>query len=150
MSGIRSQVRVTDIRLLVRCFALSPWRERGLVGDHFWEQCITSSSRAYAHRQTGSLSSDAGEACSAYAACETPNHIERIGAVFADFYRPSVWIKRAAVMERGRTVSVRSGPPNHTLEATAYRTALRLLVRLGLFSLPMRLTSQGCASALIR
>ena len=40
--------------------------------------------------------------------------------------------------------------PNHALEATAYRTALELLVRLGLFRLPTRLASQGCASALIR
>ena len=42
------------------------------------------------------------------------------------------------------------GMPNHTLEATAYRAALELLVRLGLFRLPTRLTFQGCASALIR
>ena len=42
------------------------------------------------------------------------------------------------------------GMPNHTLEATAYRAPLRLLVRLGLFCLPMRLTFPGCASALIR
>ena len=42
------------------------------------------------------------------------------------------------------------GMPNHALEATAYRAPLRLLVRLGLFCLPARLTSQGCASALIR
>ena len=40
--------------------------------------------------------------------------------------------------------------PNHALEATAYRTAHRLLVRLGLFSLPTRLAFQGCDSALIR
>ena len=39
---------------------------------------------------------------------------------------------------------------NHALEATAYRAALGLLVRSGLFRLPMRLTFQGCASALIR
>ena len=45
---------------------------------------------------------------------------------------------------------VRRGPPNHTLEATAYRTALELVVRLGLFCLPARLAFQGCASALIR
>ena len=42
------------------------------------------------------------------------------------------------------------GMPNHALEATAYRTALGLLVRLGLFCLPAKLTFQGCASALIR
>ena len=121
-----------------------------------WWEIIFGSSTSHRHRERmvidrrGSLSSGAGEACSAYAACETPNHIESIGSVFADFYRPSVWIERAAVVERDRTVSVRRGPPNHALEATAYRAPLRLLVRLGLFRLPMRLTSQGCASALIR
>ena len=85
-----------------------------------------------------------------FAACETSNHIESIGSVFTAFYRPRVRIKRAARIERDATVSVRSGPPNHTLEATAYRSALSLIVRLGLFLLPTRLTSQGCASALIR
>ena len=85
-----------------------------------------------------------------FAACETSNHIESIGSVFTAFCRPRVRIKRAARIERDATVSVRIGPPNHALEATAYRAPLRLLVRLGLFRLPMRLTSQGCASALIR
>ena len=97
-----------------------------------------------------SFSWDANEACSAFAACETSTHIESVGSVFTDFYRRLAWIKRAAAMERDGTVSVRRGPPNHALEATAYRTPLGLLVRLGLFRLPMRLTSQGCASALIR
>ena len=85
-----------------------------------------------------------------FAACETSNHIESIGSVFTAFYRPRARIKRATRIERDATVSVRSGPPNHTLEATAYRAPLELLVRLGLFCLTMRLTFQGCASALIR
>ena len=97
-----------------------------------------------------SFSSGAEETCSVFAACETSNHIESIGSVFTAVYRPRVRIKRAARIERDATVSVRRGPPNHALEATAYRTALRRLVRLGLFCLPMRLTFQGCASALIR
>ena len=92
-----------------------------------------------------SFSCDAHEACSACPACETS-----IVSVFAGFYRRSARSKRAVPIERDRPVSVRSRPPNHALEATAYRTALELLVRLGLFSLPTRLTFQGCASALIR
>ena len=97
-----------------------------------------------------SFSSGAEETCSVFAACETSNHIESIGSVFTAFYRPRVRIKRAARIERDATVSVRRGPPNHTLEATAYRAPLRLLVRLGSFCLPTRLAFQGCASALIR
>ena len=56
----------------------------------------------------------------------------------------------ALLVELGALIFARGWRPNHTLEATAYRAPLRLLVRLGLFRLPMRLTSQGCASALIR
>ena len=97
-----------------------------------------------------SFSSGAEEMCSVFAACETSNHIESIGSVFTAFYRPRVRINRAARIERDATVSVRRGPPNHALEATAYRAPRRLLVRLGLFCLPTRLASQGCASALIR
>ena len=97
-----------------------------------------------------SFSSGAEETCSVFAACETSNDIESIGSASTAYYQPRVRIKRAARIERDRPVSVRRGPPNHALEATAYRTALRLLVRLGLFCLPARLTSQGCASALIR
>ena len=97
-----------------------------------------------------SFSSGAEETCSVFAVCETSNHIESIGSAFTAIYQPRVRIKRAARIERDRPVSVRRGPPNHALEATAYRTALRLLVRLGLFCLPTRLAFQGCASALIR
>ena len=91
--------------------------------------------------------------------------IESVRPAATGIWRAAVRSWRAGRVERARVVvrigsvggarsvapeCVRRGPPNHTLEATAYRTALRLLVRLGLFCLPMRLTFQGCASALIR
>ena len=91
--------------------------------------------------------------------------IESVRPAATGIWRAAVRIWRAGRVERVRVVvrigsvggarsvapeCVRRGPPNHTLEATAYRTPLGLLVRLGLFCLPMRLAFQGCASALIR
>ena len=91
--------------------------------------------------------------------------IESVRPAATGIVRAAVRIWRAGRVQRARVVvrirsvgggrsvapeCVRRGPPNHALEATAYRTARRLLVRLGLYCLPSMLTSQGCASALIR